>query len=88
MADYIGNANISFGGTAKTYHIYYQYDIGDILYIKYKIIIDEIMEKVAIKKIILSDGAPVVYIDTFNRAWLTGELLYEDDAINLLNESS
>lgn len=90
MADffYTPSGGVNFRGESDSYYLGFEHQIGDIVYIKYKIIRYLLLEKVAIKKILTNSNKNnyvIVYIDTFNRAWLDGELLKESEALALLN---
>lgn len=85
MADfeYVGNGTLTMAGEGDYAFVPLEHVVGDVVYIKYKITKYLQLERVAIKKIIIND-ATVVYIDTLNRAWLDGELLKENEAMELI----
>lgn len=86
--NYEGIGKIELFGCAVFELDYYAdnlYSIRDLLYIKPKALLG-ILEKIVIKNILINGEYPyfITYIDTFNSLWNENELIYLENAQDLI----
>jgi hypothetical protein len=96
-----GSGGINFGGLSKHDAIGFKFSICEVAYPQYVILEQGKLEQVYIKKRLINEGfwengvfrktcgppigSIIVYVDTYNRAWLEHELLTLEEAEALMS---